>query len=166
MKREAALGLAAVVMVGLLLAVAVRAPGNGEPAMASRFIVDIDGMDALNVREVFGLHCETGIAEALEEGASSPTLLPDLTRCGPLVLRRNLTSDTQLADWYAAVVGGDVDRRDGTITILDEEGEPVATYAFTDAWPAAYGTDPLLAWNPIPAIEEVVLAVEQIQRVE
>ncbi len=163
MKRRATLGIVGVVLVGLLLAVTVRAPDNGEPGMAARFVVEIDDMDPLNVREVFGLHCETGIAEAFEE-ESSPTLLPDVTRCGPLVLRRNLTSDSQLADWYADVTEGDLDRRNGNITVLNEEDEVVAKYAFLEAWPAAYGTDPLLAWNDIPAIEEVVLAVEAIVR--
>lgn len=167
MRRKTTYGLTIALLIAVLAAVATQVPGTGTESvgLAHRFVVEIDGMEDLAVREVHGLHCETGIAEELAEGDEAPTLLPAGTRCGPIVLRRVLTDDSQLADWYADTMDGDLDRRNGTITVLDEEGNEVAVYAFEDAWPAAYGTDPLLEFNEIPAIEEVVLAVERIERV-
>ena len=48
--------------------------------------------------------------------------LPGLTRYANIVLRRGITKDAELWNWRQTVVQGNVDRRNGSIILLDDDG--------------------------------------------
>jgi phage tail-like protein len=54
-----------------------------------------------------------------------------------ITLTRGLTSDTKLWAWRQEVVVGKIAgaRQRCTITLMSQEGKPVAAWELTDAWP-------------------------------
>jgi phage tail-like protein len=41
-------------------------------------------------------------------------------------------------EWHQRIVDGEIDRRDGSIDLLDWPGEEVGRWNFVRAWPAKY----------------------------
>ena len=59
-----------------------------------------------------------------------------------IVLKRGVDKDLSLWKWRKQVLDGTIDanRKDGTITVMDQTGTAVVMYSFTRAWPAKYSS--------------------------
>jgi phage tail-like protein len=100
------------------------------------------------------------------EGADAPTSvrkLPGRARYGNLVLRRGVAGDLALWQWFKEVRDGQTQRRDITVTLLDEARQPVQRWRFRDAWPTKYDPSDLNAKGNEVLIETLELAVESIE---
>ena len=64
--------------------------------------------------------------------------LPGLTKYANLVLKHGITLDRSLWNWRQTVVNGAVDRRNGSVILLDATRKEVARWNFRDAWPAKW----------------------------
>jgi phage tail-like protein len=97
------------------------------------------------------------------DGSSAARLLPGRVEYEPVVLRRGFAGSTDVYDWWDAVRNGEQDRRDVTITLLDEARNPVARWRLFRSWPTrlAYGT--LAALKNEVAIESLELAYERFE---
>lgn len=125
------------------------------------FAVHIPGVETGFFRQVSGLGVETDVIEYQEGGSSHVRKLPGRTRWKNIVLKRGFTGDAELYDWaLARTATGDAVKRQITISMLDQAGNRVATWTFTDAWPVKWELSELDAAKNEVAIETLEIAHE------
>jgi phage tail-like protein len=129
------------------------------------FVVDIGGKEAIAFSEVEIAAAEIEAIEYREGGdrTSAARKLPGRVRYGNVVLRRGIAGDLELWEWFKSVRDGQLQRRNVTITLLDEQRNPVQRWLLRDAWPAKYDPSDLNAKGNEVLIETVELAVEGIE---
>jgi phage tail-like protein len=136
-----------------------------DPYLNFNFAVEIDGITVAGFSEA---DLPEGRIEAVayREGTDRTTasrLLPGRVSYGPLVLRRGFTGDDALFEWWRAVAQGTLDRRNVTVVVRAEQGQPVARWNLRRAWPMKYTAPDLRALGNDVAIETLELAHEGIE---
>lgn len=136
-----------------------------DPYKAFNFRVEIDGIAVAGFTEVSGLDSETSVIE-YRAGDDSGTVrkLPGLTRHGNIVLRRGVTQSADLWNWRKTVVDGKVDRRNGSIVLLDDDRTEVLRWDFVGGWIAKWRGPTLNAAVDAVAIETIEIAHEGLER--
>jgi len=88
------------------------------------------------------------------------------TKWANITLKRGVDKNTALWKWREQVVneGPDKARVDGSISLLDYDGQPILTYKFLQGWPVKYGGVTLNASSNDVALEEVVICHEGLSR--
>jgi len=126
------------------------------------FTVDIGAGDELGFSEVDLPGAEVDVIEYREgsERRSSARKLPGLVKYPNVRLRRGLAGRMELFDWWKAVRDGSPDRRGVTITLLDEQRNPVQRWLLRNAWPAKLEFGSLNALGNDVVIETLELAHE------
>ncbi len=131
--------------------------------------------------EVTGLNSEVEIESYNEGGRNDqPHKFFKYARFPNLTFKRGVTFNTDLADWYAQVIGGNAQpiiRKDGLILLMDRGGLnsgpvlggltklPVAAWKFTSAIPERLVGPNLNAKGNEVAIETLELSHRGLQRV-
>ena len=136
-----------------------------DPFTNGRFFVQIDGVAASAFSEVSGLEVSIDVIDyrAGDSKVSSEQRLPGLSHASNITLKRGLTLDLSLWQWFANVLGGNVDRRDLTITLLDQSEKPVLIWRIHKAWPCKW-TGPILQANSSEvAIETLEITHEGLE---
>jgi phage tail-like protein len=130
------------------------------------FLVEIDGI----ARAAFQ-HC-TGIDSTIDviehrEGGENTTLrkLPGMNKHSNITLKWGMTDDAELYAWHRSVVQGDIQRKNGSIVVLNRKGEETARWNFVRAWPSKWTGPELNAEGNDVAIETLEIAHEGIERV-
>jgi phage tail-like protein len=136
-----------------------------DPYLNFNFIVEIDGNAVGGFREVDIPEGTIEIAEYREGGErqGQGRRLPGRVTFSHLILRRGFTIDRTLFDWWRGVAQGDLDRRDVSVILRDQSGQPVARWHFRDALPTKYSGPSLRASGNEVAIESLELAVEGME---
>jgi phage tail-like protein len=134
---------------------------RNDPYTAFNFLVEIDGVALAAFSEVSGLESETAVIE-YRTGVEPGTVrkLPGLTKHSNIVLRRGVTRDAELWNWRRTVVDGKVDRRNGSIVLLDEDRTPVLRWNFRNGWISKWSGPDLNAKADEIAIETIEIAHE------
>jgi len=133
MRTLLAIGLLCTVVQGRVAA----APQSELPRYS--FTVEIEGKSLGTFRQVSGLAVETEVIEFRDGGGGTTVFFPGNTKYSTVKLTRAFNGDSALWDWYTtSAQAGHVERVDGTITVFDRSGQPVAHYNFTNAWPRKY----------------------------
>ncbi len=84
-------------------------------------------------------------------------------RYAPVVLRRALTTATELYDWHRAIVDGKDDRRDVTIRQLSAPGGRVVNaWRLVRAWPCRWSGPAFDALDSSIACEELELLFDDL----
>jgi phage tail-like protein len=141
-----------------------------EPRTASHFRLTLGGHESAGLfREVSGLSSETEVREESatdQRGRPFIRKVPGVTRFGNITLKRGVDSNLDLWKWRQQVIehGPDPARVDGTIELLDEAGQPVATYRFLRGWPVKYTGPDLNAASNEVAIETIEITHEGLAR--
>ena len=81
-----------------------------------------------------------------------------------IVLRRGVSQDRELWDWRQAVIQGNVDRRNGSIVLLDDQRNEVLRWNFRQGWPCKWQGPALNAKTNEVAIETLEIAHEGLER--
>jgi phage tail-like protein len=137
-----------------------------DPFFNYNFLVELDGITRGTFQEVSGLDATTEPIEYREGGQNTTVRkLPGLTKYGNIVLKRGVTSDTELYDWHRQTVLGVIDRRNGSIIVLDRQGGEVARWNFIDAWPTKYDIPDFNATGNEVAVETLEIVHEGVERV-
>ena len=89
--------------------------------------------------------------------------LPGRVRYGNVVLRRGVTGTLALWEWFKAVRDDQLERRNVTITLLDEQRQPVQRWLLRDAWPVKYDPSELNAKGNEVVVELLELVCESIE---
>lgn len=130
------------------------------------FLVELDGIFGGAFQECSGFDSTIDVIEH-REGGENTTLrkLPGMTKYSNITLKRGITDDTKLYDWHQQTVQGDIERKNGSIVLLDRKGDEVARWDFVRAWPAKWDGPDLNAEGTDVAIEMMELAHEGVKRV-
>jgi phage tail-like protein len=137
-----------------------------DPFLNYNFLVELDGITRAAFTEATGLETTTEPVEYREGGENGTVRkLPGLTRYGNIVLRWGMTVDRELYDWHRQTVLGDVQRKNGSIIVLDRRGAEVARWNFVNAWVTKYDVPDFNSTANSTAVESVELAHEGVERV-
>ena len=131
-----------------------------------RYKVEIDGLEAGGFSEVTGFDASIDVIEYREgDMVQTPMKIPGLKKYGNITLKQGLATSKVLYDWIITGVNGAVDRKTITITLLDEEEAPAASWQVINAWPLKYTAPELNATSSEIAIETLEIAHEGMTRV-
>lgn len=138
----------------------------GYPYTKFRYKLEIDGLDAGGFSEVSGFDASIDVVEYREgDMVQTPMKIPGLKKYGNITLKQGLTDSTVLYDWIITGVNGAVERKTITITLLDQEEAPVASWQVINAWPTKYTAPDFNATSSEIAIESLEIAHEGMTRV-
>ena len=78
--------------------------------------------------------------EDYNEGGNNGTVLkfPKRAKYAEITLKKGITKDTQLFDWFYGFTQGAGTRKDGVITLRNARGEPHTVWGFRRGLPSAY----------------------------
>lgn len=132
------------------------------PLPKFHFQVDWGGTK-IGFTELSGLEIENEIIE-YRDGASpeySKIKMPGMQKSSNITLKRGtFKDDNEYYDWFNTVKLNSIERRDLTISLLNEEHEPVVTWKVKNAWPTKLTSTDLKADGNETAIETLELAHE------
>jgi len=136
-----------------------------DPYLQHHFLVEIDGIARASFRECSGLETRQAPVE-YREGSDPPTVrkLPGLNTYSNITLRWGITDDQSFWLWRRTAMDGSVERKNGSIVLLDETGQERVRWNFREGWPAAWIGPSFNASGNEVAIESVEIAHEGVQR--
>jgi phage tail-like protein len=135
-----------------------------DPFGAFHFLVEIDGVTTAGFQECSGLGMEVTVIEYRNGNEPSHVRkLPGLVKYNNIVLKRGVTLDRSLWDWFRQVINGKTERRSGSITLLGEDRSPVVRWSFREGWPCKYEAPLLNAKTTEVAIETLEIAIEGLE---
>jgi phage tail-like protein len=123
---------------------------GGEPAAFSTVILPTIEIDVVEYRDG-------------TDRTNQPRQVVGLTKYTNLVLKRGVASSTNLWEWFDQVRQGTLDRRTIVVTLLNEERNPVVVWKLRRCLPIKYVGPTLSAGESDVAIEEIELAVENLE---
>lgn len=163
----------------VLLALAVSpllaqaSQGEPNPSPKLQVILEISGggspMTIGGFQSVSGLDSETDVIEFREGGDPGVIRkLPGRTKYANIVLKRGILDDAQndLWNWRSNIIQGIPDRRDGAVILMSKDGSELIRYEFFEAFPAAWKGFSVDQDGSEISVEELVLAVERIERIQ
>ncbi len=110
-----------------------------EPFPTFNFAVEIEGLLVGGFTEVNGLESQIEMETYAEGGVNHFVhQLPASVNHSNLVLRHGLTAVSALWNWYDNTVRGVIQRKNGTIMLLDRCQIPVMWWNFRNALPARW----------------------------
>jgi phage tail-like protein len=121
------------------------------------------GGTKIGFTEVTGLEVTTEKIE-YRDGSSKEyhkIRMPGMQTFGDLTLKRGVfAGDNEFYDWWNTVALNTIERRDITISLLNEAHEPVVVWKVKKAWPTKVTSTDLNASGNETAIETLVLTHE------
>jgi phage tail-like protein len=130
-----------------------------DPYFSFNFLVEIEGLVVGGFNEVTGLAVEVEVEEYREGGLNEyihklagPTRYPN-----NLVLKHGLTDGDTLWNWHQDVTRGNIQRKNGSIMLLDSRGEEQWRWNFVAAYPVRWVGPDLRAGTAEVAIETLEL---------
>lgn len=139
-----------------------------DPYSNYNFIVEIDGIAAAAFEECSGLAASVDVIEYREGGdkQSVARKIPGRARFTNVTLKRGITTNRDLWQWFKDILNGVVDRRNVAVVLLDSQQQPVVRWNLTNAWPAKWEGPPLKGKGTDVAIETLELAHEGLDWVD
>ena len=137
-----------------------------DPYIAFNFLVEIEGLLVGGFTEVTGLQVETEVMDYREGGLNEyihklagPTRYPS-----NLILKHGLTDIETLWSWHQDVTEGIIERKNGTVYLLDRQGIPAMWWDFMEAYPVKWNGPELRADSNTVAAETVELVHKGISK--
>lgn len=140
-----------------------------DPYRNFNFLVEIDGITQAGFQECSGFGSDIDVTE-YREGGYAPEhghtvrKLPGLTKYSNISLKWGLTDSRELYDWHRNVSKGKVERKNGSIVLLDLEGKEAMRWNFFSGWPSKWDGPDFNAKASDVAIETLEIAHEGIER--
>lgn len=130
-----------------------------------RYMVEVDGMELGGFSEVSGFDASIDVIEYREgDKVQTPMKIPGLKKYGNITLKQGVADKDALYKWMETGFEKDVDRKTVTITLLDINGDPAASWQVINAWPTKYTAPDFNATSSEVAIETLELAHEGMTR--
>ncbi len=135
------------------------------------FLLEISGInDDTKVvvggfKSVSGMDSETEVVEFKQGNDKVVRKKPGRTTYANIVLERGYTATDNLWEWRKNIEDGNIDRRSGSVIVLDQDGETeVARYNFFEAWPCKWNVPDMDSDSSGMAVEKIEIAVEKVER--
>lgn len=143
---------------------------TSDPLVSSWFGVEFQGQVVGAFRECSGLGSENEVVEYKASGQKGEFVIkkvPGRLKWNNITLKRGITDAMDMWKWRKMVEQGNIDsaRKNGTITMYNQQGSAVAKWNFTNAWPSKLTGPSANAGNNEVAIEELELTHEGYERV-
>ena len=132
-----------------------------------RFMVEIEGIVNTGFAEAIIPESVSDVIEYREGNEQLWTRkFPGLVKYGNLILKCEVTSSLVLFKWRRMVEQGNMKaaRKNMAIMLIDEDGNPVARWEFSEAWPCKYKAPDMNAKGNEVAIETFEIAFENMNR--
>jgi phage tail-like protein len=132
------------------------------PMAKNHFRVEWGGTN-IGFMEVSGLAIELDVIPYREGSSkeSSEQLMPGQKRYSPIVLKRGIVkSDDEFYKWINTAQFNVIERRDVTISLLNENHDPVVVWRIKNAFPSKLEYSPLYSRVSEVAIESLTLVHE------
>ena len=136
-----------------------------DPYASFRFVVEIEGVSQATFTQCTLPTLEVEVEEQKEGGFNTGThLLPGRVRKGTITLKRGLVTSSELLQWYADVMQGNLDkaRRSVSVVLYDAIGDEVMRWDFTGVFPHKWSGPTLNAASNEVAIETLELSFESV----
>ena len=132
-----------------------------DPYRSYQFLVEIEGITRAGFRECSGLDSSQDAIEYREGNEALTTRkLPGLVKYSNISLKWGITDDAELWAWRNKVVSGKIERRNGSIILLDDTGAEKVRWNFREAWPTKWTGPSFNATGNDIAIETLEIAHE------
>ncbi|MFT7583077.1 MAG: phage tail-like protein, partial [Myxococcota bacterium] len=133
------------------------------------FIVQIDGLtsgsDVFAFQKVDGLEIDFDLIEYADSMDPHAHKRRGVQRFGNLKLTKGVIDNIKLWAWCCATMEGEVDRRNGTIKVLDDAGkESGLAYDFHGAWPCKWSGMRVDGKGGATLVEELELVIDSFTR--
>lgn len=134
-----------------------------DPYRAFNFLVEIDGITRAGFQECSGLDSSQDPIE-YREGNEGPTArkLPGMVKYSNISLKRGITDDGELWQWRANCMEGKIERKNGSIILLDDTGQERVRWNFREGWPTKWTGPTFNAAGTEVAVETLELAHEGV----
>jgi phage tail-like protein len=141
-----------------------------DPLVSAWFGVEFQGQVVGAFRECTGLGSENEVVEYKASGPKGEHIVkkvPGRLKWNNITLKRGITDAMDMWKWRKLVEQGKIGeaRKNGTITMYNQQGDAVAKWNFTNAWPSKLTGPGANAANNEVAIEELELTHEGYERV-
>lgn len=138
---------------------------RNDPYKAYNFLVEIDGITRAGFRECSGLDSTQDPIE-YREGTDALTSrkLPGLNKYSNISLKWGITDDAELWEWRQKIMEGKIERKNGSIVLLDDTGEEKARWNFVEGWATKWTGPSFNATGPEVAIEALDIAHEGVTK--
>lgn len=139
------------------------------PPVGFSFQVSLTGISGVNegsFQEVTGLNVKLDVEEIREGGENRFThRFPSRPKYETLVLKRGMLTGSDLIVWArAAVEQFKFSTKTVVISLLNENGAPLASWNIVNAWPVALKISEFKAQDSTVAVETLELAFDFFQR--
>jgi phage tail-like protein len=136
-----------------------------DPYRAYNFLVEIDGITRAGFRECSGLEAGQDPIE-YREGSDALTTrkLPGLVKYTNISLKRGITDDADLWAWSKKAIDGTIERKNGSIILLDDTGAEKVRWNFREGWPTKWAGPSFNATGAEVAIESLDIAHEGLEK--
>jgi phage tail-like protein len=135
--------------------------------LGSQFGLEIDGVELARFTGISGLGYESEVVtfqDTLADGKIITRKRPGRINFQDIVLKRGLSADNALVDWYQTVVNGSVERKSGSVVIYDQTSSEVGRWNFENAWISKWSASDLDAGSDDVMIEEITISHEYMER--
>ncbi len=142
-----------------------------DPLVSAYFTVEFQNVIAGAFQEVTGLGSSNEVVEYKASGPKGQYVIhkvPGRLSWNNITLKRGITDATDLWDWRKMVEEGKIDeaRKNGSVVMYDQNGNEVARWNFTNAWPSKLTGPSADAKSNEVGIEELEIVVEGYERVK
>ena len=138
---------------------------------AYNFLLEVQGIVNDNkiivggFKSMSGMDSETEIVEFKQGNDTVVRKKPGRTTYANIVLERGYTATDDLWQWRQNIENGKIDRRSGSIIILDQDGQTeVSRYNFYEGWPCKWYVPDMNSDSSAMAIEKIEIAIEKVER--
>ena len=136
-----------------------------DPYRNFRFLVEIDGIVQAGFSDVSGFGSTVEVVE-YREGGDTATVrkLPGKVSFPDITLKWGITDSRELYDWHRSAVNGAIERKNGSIILLDDAAQEKVRWNFFGAWPSKWdGADFTAKGNDV-AIDTLTVSCERVER--
>ncbi len=136
-----------------------------DPYRSYNFLVEIDGITRAGFQECSGLDTSQDPIE-YREGTDplTPRKLPGIVKFSNITLKWGLTDDVELYDWRKKVSDGTIERKNGSIVLMNDAGEEKARWNFREGWPTKWTGPSFNASGTDIAVESLEITHEGVEK--
>jgi phage tail-like protein len=136
-----------------------------DPLRGFNFRLELDNTSVAAFRECTGLSENTDPVDYREgtDAWLSVRKLPGLRKFSNITLKRGITENKDLWNWYKNILNGTDDRRNGAIVLQDEQHNDVLRWNFLNGWICKWEGPSMNATSNDVAIETVEICHERLE---
>lgn len=139
--------------------------GTADPYRGYRFRIELDGVERGAFQECSGLDfSQDPIEYRVGTDPNYVRKLPGLTKYSNITLKWGITQDEELWDWRDQALNGTIARKNGSIILIDDEGNDKSRWNFEAGWPSKWTGPTFNATANEVAVETLEIAVEVLKK--